>query len=37
MKKKDTEKQVETCDCCVRFTKTFFRSVNETLPEENEL
>ena len=34
--KKDTEKEVETCDCCEVHEK-LLQIVNETLPEENEL
>ena len=34
--KKDTEKEVETCDCC-EVHENLLQIVNETLPEENEL
>ncbi len=32
--KKDTEKEVETCDCC-EVHENLLQIVNETLPEEN--
>ena len=34
--KKDTEKEVEICDCC-EVHENLLQIVNETLPEENEL
>ena len=34
--KKDTEKEIETCDCC-EVHENLLQIVNETLPEENEL
>ena len=34
--KKDTEKEIEICDCC-EVHENLLQIVNETLPEENEL